>query len=62
MVSILSDSVSRLYRFLLEDGKLNLCLRNLMEFKEFQREQFIAAKSSGTRLVRYLATISICNF
>ena len=26
-------------RFLLEDGKLNLCLRNLINFKNKQREQ-----------------------
>lgn len=25
-------------RYILEDGKLNLCLRNLVEFKEFERE------------------------
>eukprot|EP01036_Dinobryon_divergens_P033940 gene33940-43848_t len=24
-------------RYLLEDGKLNLCLRNLIEFKQYQR-------------------------
>lgn len=26
-------------RYLLEDGKLNLCLRNLIEYKAFQREE-----------------------
>lgn len=25
-------------RFLLEDGKLNLCLRNMIEYKQYQRD------------------------
>lgn len=27
-------------RYLLEDGKLNLCLRNMVTYKEFQRELY----------------------
>ena len=32
------DCDERALRFLLEDGKINLCLRNLIEFKEAQRK------------------------
>jgi hypothetical protein len=32
-------------RFIIEDGKLNLCLRNLIEYKEFQRQKWIARES-----------------
>jgi len=31
-------------RYVLEDGKLNLCLRNLVEFKQYQREQQLNGK------------------
>ncbi|GMI47387.1 hypothetical protein TrCOL_g3648 [Triparma columacea] len=27
-------------RYVLEDGKLNLCLRNMVDFKQFEREQY----------------------
>ena len=29
-------------RYLLEDGKLNLCLRNLIDYKDFQRSKWVA--------------------
>ncbi len=31
-------------RFLLEDGKLNLCLRNLIEFKQHQRTYILTGE------------------
>lgn len=37
-------------RFLLEDGKLNLCLRNLTEYKQYQRTAFQEAKARGEAL------------
>ena len=35
-------------RYLLEDGKLNLCLRNLVSFKEEQRAEWKGAASSSS--------------
>lgn len=38
-------------RFVLEDGKLNLCLRNLIEYKQYQRAAYLESKS-GVGLMR----------
>ena len=37
-------------RYLLEDGKLNLTLRNLMDYKEYQRARFLESHNSGSPL------------
>ncbi|GMI00144.1 hypothetical protein TrST_g4289 [Triparma strigata] len=35
-------------RYVLEDGKLNLCLRNMVEYKQFERDQ-LSTNNSGIR-------------
>lgn len=41
------------FRFLLEDGKLNLCLRNLIEYKDFQRRKWIVKEKLEVKLQIY---------
>lgn len=38
-------------RFLLEDGKLNLCLRNLAEYKAYQHSQFLESREAKSTMV-----------
>lgn len=40
-----------LNRFLLEDGKLNLCLRNLAEYKTYQHMTYREACSRDSTMV-----------
>ena len=42
-------------RYLLEDGKLNLCLRNMIEYKQFQRQ---ARQSDSSPVVSMTVTNS----
>ena len=44
-------------RYLLEDGKLNLCLRNMVEFKTHQRQCFLSNESPA---VCYIDSSYVC--
>ena len=37
-------------RFLIEDGKLNLCLRNMIEYKAFQKNSIVSGSPALVRL------------
>ena len=50
---IANDTSSRCDRYLLEDGKLNLSLRNLVEYKDYQWKN-ILCKENGTRSTEIL--------
>jgi len=39
-------------RYVLEDGKLNLCLRNLVDFKEYQRDVQLNKKDEGDDAIK----------